>query len=719
VHELGHFVVAKLVGIQVERFALGFGKRLVGFEYGQTDYCINLIPLGGYIKMLGQEDFAPLDEAQADPRAFNNKTVGQRFGVISAGVIMNVIFAAILFVIIGLVGIRFEAPVVGEVIPGAPADTVRIRWDGAVPVAETTWPKAVVPPAPGPGPTSRPATSTAAATAAPAATAPAVTAPVTTAPGTKVAGTRTVMATESTGFKPGDLLRSLDEKRITRFPQVKMTALLGEYDQDYYFVVEREVDGVTRVGHAVMQLKPTKSPSGSGSDVPAFGISSAHDLVFGIIHGADYDTPFQEGERIVAIDGKGVRHFWEADRIAQTRGGRPTVITVQRGGSRRDVTVQPTLFMKDWHALKDGTVLRGKQVADGEKDGERFYRILLVGGGQRRVSETKDLDKVLLDVLGLRPRMTAGVIVDRSAAQKAGLKPRDVIAGYSDCGPPDRQRLWELAEQNVGKKTSIIIERKGRRLAPMWIEPVRKGDEAINGFLPGVDMENLVVAAVRPGSPAAVGGVQGGDVIVRVDQAAVTGWADLYHQLKDRHGKPVVITCRRGQAVRTWTIDRLTDDLFFAEDYETNLLVGQRPLLELRGPLVKHGPLGALVWGVKETWMFTLTQYATFRSLFQGRVSTKEATGPLGIGKIAIDIGRRGVVDFLYFLAMISVALAVVNFLPIPVVDGGHAVFLILEKIRGKPLSLRVMNAVQVAGLLLLLFIFVYVTWNDVLRIFT
>ena len=120
VHELGHFLVAKLVGIKVERFALGFGKRVFGIQRGETDYCINLIPLGGYIKMLGQEDVAPLTE-QADPRAFNNKSVGARFAVISAGVIMNLLFAAVLYVVIGLVGIRFEAPVVGGVVPGSPA----------------------------------------------------------------------------------------------------------------------------------------------------------------------------------------------------------------------------------------------------------------------------------------------------------------------------------------------------------------------------------------------------------------------------------------------------------------------------------------------------------------------------------------------------------------------------------------------------------------------
>ncbi|HUU23848.1 MAG TPA: site-2 protease family protein, partial [Phycisphaerae bacterium] len=104
VHELGHFLVAKAVGIKVERFALGFGPRLLGFVRNETDYCVNLLPLGGYVKMLGQEDFKPLEGEQADPRAFYNKSVGARLAVISAGVVMNVILAAVLFVIVCLVG---------------------------------------------------------------------------------------------------------------------------------------------------------------------------------------------------------------------------------------------------------------------------------------------------------------------------------------------------------------------------------------------------------------------------------------------------------------------------------------------------------------------------------------------------------------------------------------------------------------------------------------
>src|SRR4030067_901841 len=78
VHELGHFLAAKLVGIRVDPFALGFGPRLFGFKRGETDYRISAIPLGGYIKMLGQDDLDPSKRVD-DERAFCHKPVGQRF----------------------------------------------------------------------------------------------------------------------------------------------------------------------------------------------------------------------------------------------------------------------------------------------------------------------------------------------------------------------------------------------------------------------------------------------------------------------------------------------------------------------------------------------------------------------------------------------------------------------------------------------------------------
>ena len=96
VHELGHFLVAKFFSVRVEVFSLGFGKKIFQFKKGDTTYCVSLIPLGGYVKMFGDEPGADIPEDQK-PFSFTHKPVGQRIGVVLAGPLMNLFFAVFLF----------------------------------------------------------------------------------------------------------------------------------------------------------------------------------------------------------------------------------------------------------------------------------------------------------------------------------------------------------------------------------------------------------------------------------------------------------------------------------------------------------------------------------------------------------------------------------------------------------------------------------------------
>src|SRR5690348_1422677 len=93
IHEFGHYAVAKWLGVRVEQFAIGFGKRLIGFRRGETDYRINAIPLGGYVKMSGEN---PLDERTGDPREFLSHSRWHRFLIAIAGPAMNILLAILL-----------------------------------------------------------------------------------------------------------------------------------------------------------------------------------------------------------------------------------------------------------------------------------------------------------------------------------------------------------------------------------------------------------------------------------------------------------------------------------------------------------------------------------------------------------------------------------------------------------------------------------------------
>ncbi len=126
VHELGHFLVAKFYGVRVEVFSLGFGKKLFKYKKGDTEYCLSLIPFGGYVKMFGDE---PTSEVSAEDKkfAFNHKPVGQRIAIVLAGPLMNFFFAIVLFAAISVIGEETILPMVGDVAKNTPAYSAGFR----------------------------------------------------------------------------------------------------------------------------------------------------------------------------------------------------------------------------------------------------------------------------------------------------------------------------------------------------------------------------------------------------------------------------------------------------------------------------------------------------------------------------------------------------------------------------------------------------------------
>jgi regulator of sigma E protease len=129
IHEFGHYAVAKLLGVRVEQFAIGFGKRLFGFRRGGTDYRINALPFGGYVKMSGEN---PMDERSGDPREFMSHSRWHRFLIAIAGPVMNILLAIVLLTGVYMLHSEYaafmdEPAVVGEVDPNSPAAKIGIQ----------------------------------------------------------------------------------------------------------------------------------------------------------------------------------------------------------------------------------------------------------------------------------------------------------------------------------------------------------------------------------------------------------------------------------------------------------------------------------------------------------------------------------------------------------------------------------------------------------------
>jgi regulator of sigma E protease len=695
VHELGHFMVAKAVGIRVDKFALGFGPRLFGIKRGETDYCINILPLGGYVRMPGQEDFKPLEEVN-DPRAFNNKPVWARMAVTAAGVIMNVIFACLLFVIVGMAGMEFNSPVVGAVEPGYPASQAKIQWlDGA------------------PGPN------------------------------------------DSIGLRPGDEVLEISghswpwgtfHRPVEHFKQVNIITLVADLDETFTLKIKRHVDDHDYVGLATLGVSPIALVPGVSA--PMFGIHPADSLVFAKPENK-VDMPFQPRDRIVEVDGHKIDSRWQLEDLEKTWDGHAVKVVVVRDGKPlAPKDVQPMLHMHDVIFLTDGTRVGGAIMPFGEK--QDTLTAVTLDGKQTQLPRDKVLLKYgePLDILGMLPRLKANFIEKGSRADTAGLLPGDIVTDYANNGPPTFHSFQEITADNVGKPLKLSVLR-GETPQTLEVTPARHNDEAKVGVIFGPDQDHLEIAGIRDNSPifqalekaepgqlddtkrAAVFAKFKGYKLEKVNDEPVHNWIDVLSALKaaqQAKDDSVQLTFTQGASPQelklkvalTPTAPLVTQEakMFSPQDYRFSVVPDLPGVLEpLKVKIIKHNPGAAISWGVGETRAFMINGYASIRALIKGSIPLTATSGPVGIAAASVQIAREGFLSFVYFMAIISTILAVMNFLPIPVVDGGLAVFLIIEKIMGKPLPLKTQNIVQIGGLILMIGVFLYVTWQDVARL--
>jgi regulator of sigma E protease len=141
---------------------------------------------------------------------------------------------------------------------------------------------------------------------------------------------------------------------------------------------------------------------------------------------------------------------------------------------------------------------------------------------------------------------------------------------------------------------------------------------------------------------------------------------------------------------------------------------GTAPFERSQTLLKASTPFEAISMGFTETHKAMLQVYVTFLRLFEGTVQVKDLKGPVGIAHVGTLIARKGWIWLMFFFALISVNLAVVNFLPLPIVDGGQLLLLIYESIRGKPAPLAFQNAIAIAGLVVIGTLFLFITFHDI-----
>lgn len=646
IHEAGHFIAARYVGIRCEQFALGFGQAIfswrkgLGFrlgssekEYhkrvqegtaaglGDTEYRWNWIPLGGYVKMMGQDDTKP-GLVVNDPGSYTSKTVGQRMLVISAGVIMNIIFAAIAFMVLFVVGLDVPKAVVGGVVPMAPAQLAKTA-DGK--------------PAP---------------------------------------------------IQVGDEIVSINgTPQHNDFRKIALNTALAKKDQALEVEVKR-VDG------SLEKVFVTPQASGGSMSILMLGVSmpallEGPDLSIPSLR-AEYDAmpassrPLGQGDVIVAVNGEPVEktEFYKLDRALQASNGKPVQITI-KGADGKERTAELQTRLED------------------------------------------PFGELGLQFAGMVPRAKVMGLTKPSAVD-GKLEPGDVIASISVAGDvkndPSPKEFRERGKKAgaQGEKVTITVVRNGQELRFADLVPsVRLDTKGTRGLGIGVgyDTDRPVVAEAIKGSPAEA--IPAGSLLKAINGVAVESWDEVLRELRKVQAGAVaevsavapgssnaaVYPVKIGQADAT-----LMANLRYGADVALKIATDRR---------TTTNPLTAAWWGVQETRDSILQVYLTLSRLIEGSVPTSGVVGPVGMFQLGTKVASQGVDYLLWFLAIISANLAVVNFLPIPVVDGGHFLFLLIEKLRGRPVSERTMVFAQWCGLALIGFVFLAVTYQDILRMFT
>lgn len=330
----------------------------------------------------------------------------------------------------------------------------------------------------------------------------------------------------------------------------------------------------------------------------------------------------------------------------------------------------------------------------------------------------------MIGVPSVKP--VVGEVRPASIVAEAGILPGMEIVGVGGEETGDWESVTyalisHLGDASVQLKlkaanTSYAVD-KTLQLAGWKFDPDKESPIGSLGIVPLGGKVLPVVEAVVPSSASEKAGLQIGDRIKGVDGEAITEWAQFVERVQQSPAQPLQVTVERGGSEMTLT---LTPD---GKKVKGQLVgfVGLSPQLvplpdEYR-TLLQYGPLQALWHGVQKTWSLITLTFDMIGKLIGGIVSLDNLSGPISIAKGAGSSADYGLVYFLGFLALISVNLGIINLFPLPVLDGGHLVYFLIEAITGKPVSEKIQEVGFRIGAAILMLLMGIALFNDFARL--
>jgi RIP metalloprotease RseP len=650
IHESGHFLFAKLFKVKVLKFSLGFGPRLIGFRRGETEYCISWFPLGGYVKMLGEdptEEIAPQDRG----RAFGDKPLIQRFLIVFAGPLFNLLLPILIYFTYYMSQTELLPSSVGTVLVGMPA------WEQGI----------------------RPGDRIVAINGAP------------------VRYWEEVQ--ESISKHPGNPITLAVERRGEMLPEpVKITPKAVSIPNQLNFEETVGQIGVT--------------PDYQGTQI---GVS-------------DPESPagragLRTWDEIVAVDGKKVQRWTELEAAlfsGEQKEHKLTVLRPQRFGAKfadvhalepLPVKLKPEPKAAPLEAILSG--IAGQIQRAGEALGKA------IAGEDRKVS-TSALAPIGRDVASTLGLSQSVDLVRRYLPGPAALVDRAASALGRAFESPSQGLADALRRTAVGVSDALAdlgdvfhrrVEWPLLRALSSWL-----GHYAFLGLEPA----EFYVFEVQPGSPAQAIGLERGDRVVSLNGNGLTLWREIDQVRMERPTAELQLAFvheghlveRRFHQEKKVVVDEYKNEIeryvFGAKNFTVPVTDEK---VENQSRFTR-----AVKRAVYKTGEVVAMMAIGLVRLIQGKISFKTVGGPIMIFDIAGKAAKKGWESFLWIMALISINLGLLNLLPIPVLDGGHLLFIGIEAVKRKPVSLRAREIASLVGFSLLILLMIFAFKNDIER---
>ncbi len=298
-----------------------------------------------------------------------------------------------------------------------------------------------------------------------------------------------------------------------------------------------------------------------------------------------------------------------------------------------------------------------------------------------------------------------GYVAEGSAPDLAGLKPGDQILSINNTPVHHWEEVQDVMYiENLGNDLSLTVEREGKQI-PIFI-PVqgRKSPTDVQSEI-GVAHTEAIIQDVMSNMPAQQLGLKGGDILLTLNGKQIS-WPSIVTLIKQSAGKDITLAWKRGDQL-------LSGSTTVTNDGYIGIHIGGRyvgPSKQIQYTLLQAFPEGLKDIG-QSVSLFTLT----IGKIFAGKATVKESFGgPVAIAQMATQSAESGFLVFIWFMAQLSMSLAILNILPIPALDGGHLLLLVIEKIFRREIPHKVKLAIQQAGFILLLAFMAFVIYNDI-----